>query len=114
MKSSFIALVFLLLAGCSANNNYPTTNAAETELTNIKQKYVSELAQIQVGDYIEAVAKLFPEMSLSSDTMKNTQYEVDYHQQYLLVANNNSQEKTYTQTLRFYFVNKKLVHWGVK
>jgi len=113
MKHLFITLAFLLLTSCSTNINLPTTDNPEVELTSIKQKYVNELADIQVGDYIEKVALLFPEMSIASDTMKNTQYEFDYHQQYFLAADNSSLTKTYTQTLRFYFVNKKLVHWGV-
>ncbi len=114
MKLFFTALIFLLLASCSTINNSPTINNPDIELTSIKQKYVNELANIQVGDYIESVAVLFPEMHIASKTMKNTQYEFDYNQQYFLAADNSSLEKTYTQTLRFYFVNKKLVHWGVK
>lgn len=114
MKYSFITLVFLLLASCSSNNSFPTIDSPEVELTSIKQKYVNELGNIQVGDYIETVAVLFPEMFIASDTMKNTQYEFDYHQQYFLAADSSPQEKTYSQTLRFYFVNNKLVHWGVK
>ncbi len=114
MKHSLIAFVLLLLTSCSTNNNVPTIDNPHNELISIKQKYASELANIQVGDYIKKVSKLFPEMYLASKTMKNTQYEFDYHQQYFLVANNNSIVQTKTQTLRFYFVNKKLVHWGVK
>ncbi len=114
MKKSFVTLVFLLLAGCSSSNIVPTTDNPDTELTSIKQRYINELANIQVGDYIDKVATLFPGMFISSDTMKNTQYEFNYHQQYFLAAQSNTVEKTYTQTLRFYFVNKKLVHWGVK
>jgi hypothetical protein len=114
-----VILIFLvlLLAGCSTTTSniksLPTINNPSVELTDIKQKYVDELAVIQVGDYIESVASLFPEMYIASDTMKNTQYEFDYQQQYFLTADKNSLEKTYTQTLRFYFVNRKLVHWQV-
>lgn len=114
MKHSLITIVFLLLAGCSTSHNVPTTDNPDIELTSIKKKYVNELADIQVGDYIEKVATLFPGMFISSDTMKNTQYEFNYNQKYFLAAQNSPVEKTYTQTLRFYFVNKKLVHWGVK
>jgi hypothetical protein len=114
MKKSFIILVFLLLTGCSTRNNIPITDTPDIELTSIKEKYVNELAKIQVGDYIAKVASLFPEMSISSDTMKNTQYEFDYHQPYFPAKQSSPLKKTYTQTLRFYFVNKKLVHWGVK
>jgi hypothetical protein len=45
--------------------------------------------------------------------MKNTIYEFIYQQKYLL-ADNNAEIKTYTQTLRFYFINQKLAHWKVK
>lgn len=114
MKHSLLALFILLLASCSTIKNTPTIDNPDTELTSIKQKYVNELANIQVGDYIEAVAVLFPEMFIASQTMKNTQYEFNYNQHYFLAADNRAQEKTYTQTLRFYFVNKKLVHWEVK
>lgn len=114
MKHACITFAFLLLASCSTSSNLPITNNPDIELTSIKDKYVKQLAKIQVGDYIEKVATIFPEMFMTSDTMKNTQYEFDYHQQYFLAAQSKPLEKTYSQTLRFYFVNKKLVHWGVK
>jgi len=103
----------LLLTSCSTSYIPPTITTPKDELTNIKQKYVSELASIQVGDYIKTVAVLFPKMFIATKTMKNTQYEVNYQQQYILANDTSSLEKTYTQTLRFYFVNKKLVHWQV-
>ncbi|MCP4986517.1 MAG: hypothetical protein GY928_10810 [Colwellia sp.] len=114
MKHPLIVFLLLLLTSCSTNNNIPTIDNPNNELINIKQKYIDELANIQVGDYIKKVAKLFPDMYLASKTMKNTQYELDYHQQYFLAANDTSPVQTKTQTLRFYFINKKLVHWGVK
>jgi hypothetical protein len=113
MKHLFTALVFLLLASCSTTHHSPTINNPDTELTNIKQKYEQELGSIQVGDYIEKVEGLFPEMFIATQTMKNTQYEFNYLQQYFLATDKKSLEQTYTQSLRFYFVNKKLVHWQV-
>ena len=106
MKHLLIALVLLLLASCSSHN-FPTVEKPIIELTSIKQKYTSELSSITVGDYISAVSKKFPEMFVASDNMKNTIYEFDFQQQYYLVSDKSSQLKSYKQTLRFYFVNKK-------
>ena len=114
MKNIFITLTITLLVSCSSTPDFPTINDPSVELTSIKKQYKKELANIHVGDYIDFVAKQFPEMFIASDNMKNTIYEFTYQQQYLLAADNNDETKTYTQTLRFYFINRKLAHWQVK
>ena len=114
MKYIFIALTITLLVSCSSATDFPTIDDPRLELTSIKKQYENELANIHVGDYIDFVAKQFPEMFIASDNMKNTIYEFNYQQQYLLADNNNDLTKTYTQTLRFYFINRKLAHWQVK
>ncbi|TWX67382.1 hypothetical protein ESZ36_13895 [Colwellia demingiae] len=114
MKYIVIALAVMLLVSCSSISDFPTIDDPQLELTSIKHQYADELANIHVGDYIDFVAKQFPKMFIASDNMKNTIYEFNYQQQYLLVANNSDQTKTYTQTLRFYFINQKLAHWQVK
>lgn len=114
MKYIVIALTVMLLVSCSSTPDFPTIDDPSIELTSIKKQYADELANIHIGDYIDYVAKQFPEMIVASDNMKNTIYEFNYQQQYLLVANNNDLTKTYTQTLRFYFINRKLAHWQVK
>lgn len=104
-----------LLFSCSSPPNVPTIDDPNLELISIKKQYADELANIHVGDYIDYVATQFPEMIVASDNMKNTIYEFSYQQHYLLAENNNDNKaKTYTQTLRFYFINQKLVHWEVK
>lgn len=113
MKYIIIALTVMLLVSCTNTSDFPTIDDPKVELTSIKKQYAQELADIHIGDYIDYVAKQFPEMFVASDNMKNTIYEFTYQQQYLL-ADNNSEIKTYTQTLRFYFINQKLAHWKVK
>ncbi len=115
MKYIVIALTVMLLVSCTSTSDFPTIDDPNVELTSIQKQYADELANIHIGDYIDYVAKQFPEMVVASDNMKNTIYEFTYQQQYLLAANNNNDEtKTYTQTLRFYFINQKLAHWKVK
>lgn len=109
-----ITLMVTLLFSCSSPPNVPRIDDPSLELISIKKQYADELTNIHVGDYIDYVAKQFPEMFVASDNMKNTIYEFTYQQQYLLAANNDVETKTYTQTLRFYFINQKLVHWKVK
>jgi hypothetical protein len=104
----------MLLVSCTNTSDFPTIDDPKVELTSIKKQYAQELADIHIGDYIDYVAKQFPKMFVASDNMKNTIYEFTYQQQYLLAANNNAETKTYTQTLRFYFINQKLAHWKVK
>jgi hypothetical protein len=113
MKSIVIAMTVMLLVSCTSSPDFPTIDDPNVELTSIKKQYTEELANIHIGDYIDYVAKQFPEMFVASDNMKNTIYEFTYQQQYLLAAN-NAETKTYTQTLRFYFINQKLAHWKVK
>lgn len=112
MKFLVITLTILLLISCTSSPDFPTVDDPRIELTSIKKQYANELANIHVGDYINYVAKQFPEMFVTTDNMKNTIYEFTYPQQYLLA--NNNEIKTYTQTLRFYFINQKLAHWKVK
>lgn len=112
MKFLVITLTILLLISCTSSPDFPKVDAPSIELTSIKKQYANELANIHVGDYINYVAKQFPEMFVTTDNMKNTIYEFTYPQQYLLA--NNNEIKTYTQTLRFYFINQKLAHWKVK
>lgn len=114
MKHLIIVLSLLLFTACSNSSNLPTTDNPQLELTNIKEKYADELARIQVGDYIAVVAKLFPGMYIAEDSMKNTIYAFDYQQGYLMKTKQELLAKTYKQSVQFYFVNKKLVHWQVK
>jgi len=111
-----------MLSGCTNTINLPTVSDPASELTSVKSKYSEQLASIHVGDYVKTVKKLFPNMSIASDNMKNTIYEFSYQQEYLLGNNNNlaasTQDKNsiklYKQKLQFYFINNKLVHWQVK
>ena len=114
MKYIVIALTITLLVSCSSTTDFLTIDDPQLELTSIKKQYKKELANIHVGDYIDFVAKQFPKIFIASDNMKNTIYEFTYQQQYILADNNNDLTKTYTQTLRFYFINRKLAHWQVK
>jgi hypothetical protein len=114
MKNILISITILLILGCTSIKPLPTIENPQLELSNVKLQYANELASIQVGDYIVSIANLFPEMVIVSNTMKNTIYEFDYKQKYFLSNDGSELEKTYIQTLRFYFINKKLVHWQEK
>ncbi len=109
-------MALFFLSGCINSNNIPLVANPTNELATIQSVYAKELANIKVGDYIKDVQAKFPEMVMTSDNMKNTIYELNYHQKYYLLADSkaNQHSKTYTQKLAFYFINKKLVQWQAK
>ncbi len=109
-------VLILLLSACSttSNSSIPSIEDPSLELISIKDHYQKQLSSIKVGDYINEIKEKFPALTLASDNMKNTIYEVNFEQAYQL-KNSETVNKiqTYQQKIAFYFINKKLVHWQV-
>ena len=117
MKLITLSVALILLSACSTttNSNIPRIENPSLELVSIKNHYKKELSSIKVGDYISEIKDKFPELTLASDNMKNTIYEVNFDQDYQLKHSDTAEKKqTYQQKIAFYFINKKLVHWQVK
>lgn len=117
MKLATISIFLLVLSACStiAPAPIPRVDNPSQELISIKSYYKTELASIKVGDYINEIKEKFPSLTLASDNMKNTIYEINLEQPYQLKQSEaGSEVKTYQQKLAFYFINKKLVHWQAK